>query len=78
MQTITIKAKEFFTMIKSRELSMWDMLKEMIDGEEKQIVFIDENEQIMMQYILPKNVEQLKADQKEFAQLFAKQLSQSN
>lgn len=78
MQQVEIKAKEFFAMIKERQLSMWDVLQQMIDGEEKKIKFISDDGSLLMQYVLPKTLDKLKIDQKEFARLFAEQMEQLN
>lgn len=74
MQQVTIQTKAFFEMIKSRDLSMWEVLGEMIDGEAKKISFVDESGNMMMEYLLPTNKEQLQKDQKEFADLLKGQL----
>ena len=42
MKTIHIQAKEFFELLKLKDQSMWDIFAQMIDGEEKEILFLDE------------------------------------
>jgi hypothetical protein len=82
MQTIEIKAQAFFETffekIKEHQLSMWDLLEQMIDGNEKMVLFLDEKNNILMQYLLPATKEKLKLDQKEFAQLFQDRISNKN
>lgn len=77
MKTITIKAKDFFELLKLRDASMWDIFSQMIDGEEKQLLFIAENDTLLFDYILPKTLEQLKEDQVTFAKEYAEKLSQN-
>ena len=78
MQRIEIKAKAFFETIKGHDLSMWDMLAQLIKEEEQEIVFIGEEGNVLLSYILPTNIEQLKSDQKEFAQMLAEKIAQRN
>ena len=78
MQKIEIKAKAFFEKIKGHDLSMWDMLAQLIKDEEQEIVFIGEEGNILLSYILPTNVAQLKSDQAAFTQLLAEQMAQRN
>ena len=44
MKTIQIKAKDFFELIKLKDTSMWEIFSQMINGEEKEILFLDEEE----------------------------------
>ncbi len=39
MKVIQIKAKDFFEFIKLKDTSMWEIFSQMIDGEEKEIIF---------------------------------------
>ena len=66
MKTIEIKAKDFFEFLKLKDTSMWEIFSQMIDGEEKEIIFLDE-EKVLFAYRLPKNIEQLESDRKIFA-----------
>lgn len=75
MQTITIQTKPFFDLLKRDNISMWSLFEQMIDGSEKMLVFTDEQEQVLMHYILPSTTEQLKQDQSTFTTLFAEKLS---
>ena len=41
MKKIQIKTKDFFELLKIKETSMWDIFTQMIDSEEKEIIFLD-------------------------------------
>lgn len=75
MKTIQIKAHDFFELLKLKETSMWDIFSQMIDGEEKQIIFLNEENQVLFSYVLPKNIEKLREDRKIFAEEFTKKLN---
>lgn len=62
MKTIQIKADDFFDMLKNHGVSMWDVFRNMIDGEEKKLLFLDKNEKVIADYILPETVEELNRD----------------
>lgn len=62
MKTIQIKADDFFDMLKNHGVSMWDVFRNMIDGEEKKLLFLDQNEKVIADYILPETVEELNQD----------------
>lgn len=62
MKTIQIKADDFFDMLKNHGVSMWDVFRNMIDGEEKKLLFLDQNEKVIADYILPETVEELNED----------------
>lgn len=66
MKIIQIKADQFFEMLKNNGVSMWDLFRNMIDGEEKQLLFLDKDEKIIAEYILPKTVEELDNDLETF------------
>lgn len=56
---------------------MWSMFEEMVNAEEEQlIIFLDEEGKELAHYILPTNVEQIKEDQKVFAESFKEKLKQ--
>lgn len=76
MQRIEIKAKAFFATIKGHDLSMWDMLAQLVDAEEQEIVFIGEEGDVLLRYILPTTMDKLKSDQKEFAKMLAEKIAQ--
>lgn len=75
MKVIQIKAKDFFEFIKLKDTSMWEIFSQMIDGEEKEIIFLDEEEKILFNYILPQNLEKLEEDRKTFAKEYADKIS---
>ncbi|MDO5616123.1 MAG: hypothetical protein Q4G16_08025 [Cruoricaptor ignavus] len=78
MKNIQIKAKDFFELLKMKDTSMWEIFSQMIDGEEKEIIFLDEEDKVLFNYILPKNLEQLQEDQKTFAKEYAEKIAQNN
>jgi len=78
MQTITIQAGRFFELLKRDNISMWSIFEQMIDGEEKMLVFTDEQEQVLMRYALPASPEKLQEDQATFTGLFAEKLAKQS
>lgn len=78
MKTIQIKANDFFEFIKLKDTSMWEIFSQMIDGEEKEIIFLDEEEKVLFSYILPENLEKLEEDRKTFAKEYAEKMSKLN
>lgn len=78
MKTIEIKAQQFFELLKIKDTSMWEIFAQMIDGEEKEIIFLDNEEKMLFNYTLPDDLEKLKADQKVFAKEYAEKITQNN
>ena len=78
MKTIQIKANDFFELIKLKDTSMWEIFSLMIDGEEKEILFLNEEEKVLFSYILPNNLEKLEKDRKTFAKEYADKMSNLN
>lgn len=78
MKIIEIKAKPFFELIKLKGQSMWDLFAQMIDGKEKELLFLDEENKVLFHFILPKNLEDLKKIQKEFAKEYAEKTANFN
>lgn len=78
MKKIEIKAEQFFELLKLKDTSMWSLFAQMIDGEEKEIIFLDNEEKILFNYILPSNPEKLEEDRKEFSKQFSDKLSTLN
>lgn len=78
MKTIQIKAKDFFELLKIRDTSMWEIFAQMVDGEEKEIVFLDEEDKVLFSYVLPSTMEKLQEDQKIFAKEYAEKIAQNN
>lgn len=78
MKVIQIKATQFFDLLKMKDASMWEVFAQMIDGEEKELVFLDDEEKILFNYILPTSLEKLNEDRQQFAKEYADKLSQLN
>lgn len=78
MKNIQIKASSFFELLKAKDTSMWEIFAQMIDGEEKEIIFLDDNEKILFNYFLPDNLDKLNDDRKKFAEEYAEKLSGLN
>lgn len=56
---------------------MWEIFSQIIDGEEKEIIFLDDEEKILFNYILPTTLDKLKEDQKVFAKEYADKIAQN-
>jgi hypothetical protein len=78
MKVIQIKATPFFELLKMKDTSMWEIFAQMIDGEEKELIFLDDEEKVLFNYILPTNIEQLEEDRKAFSKNFSEKLSHQN
>ncbi|WHF52076.1 hypothetical protein QGN23_02080 [Chryseobacterium gotjawalense] len=78
MKNIQIKASSFFELLKMKDTSMWEIFAQMIDGEEKEIIFLDDEEKILFSYLLPDNLEKLDEDRKQFAEEYSEKLSGLN
>lgn len=78
MKTIQIKAEQFFELLKLKDTSMWAIFSQMIDGNEKEIVFLDNEDKILFNYVLPSNPEKLEEDRIEFSKQFSDKLSNFN
>ena len=78
MKNIQIKASSFFELLKMKDTSMWEIFAQMIEKEEKEIIFLDDEEKILFIYLLPNNLEKLDEDRKEFAQEYSEKLSGLN
>ena len=74
MKIIEIKATQFFSILKDNETSMWQIFAQMIDGEEKNLVFLNEENKVLFNYILPDNLEKLEQDRQAFSQEFITKL----
>lgn len=74
MKNIQIKASAFFELLKMKDTSMWEIFAQMIEAEEKEIIFLDDEEKILFTYLLPNNLEKLEEDRKEFAQEYSEKL----
>jgi ABC-type uncharacterized transport system substrate-binding protein len=78
MQKIEIQAESFFELLKLKDTSMWEIFAQMIDGNEKEIIFLDNDKKILFNYILPSEQEKLEEDRKEFSKQFADKLADLN
>ena len=78
MKKITIKANDFFELLKLKGESMWDIFAQLIDDEEKEITFVDDKDEYLFHYVLPKTVEKMKEDQILFSKEYADKLSGFN
>jgi len=75
MQSIEIKAEGFFELLKLKDTSMWEIFAQMIDGNEKEIIFLDNEDKILFSYRLPADQEKLEQDRKEFSKEFADKMA---
>lgn len=78
MQKIEIKAEQFFELLKLKDTSMWEIFAQMVDGNEKEIIFLDRDDKILFNYFLPQNQDKLEEDRKEFSKQFADKLANMN
>ena len=78
MKNIQIKASSFFELLKIKDTSMWEIFAQMIDGEEKEIIFLDDREKVLFNYLLPDNLEKLEEDRIKFAEEYSEKLSGMN
>ncbi|HPW88513.1 MAG TPA: hypothetical protein PK067_08310 [Kaistella chaponensis] len=78
MEMIQIKASAFFDLLKMKDTSMWEVFSQMIGEKEKEIVFLDDEDKILFNYILPNNLDQLNKDREKFSKEYADKLSTLN
>ena len=76
MNKIHIQAEPFFDLLKEKNQSMWDIFEQMIQEHEQEIIFINDKEQVLFNYILPNNIDKLKEDQKKFSEEFKNKIAQ--
>jgi hypothetical protein len=57
---------------------MWEIFAQMIDGEEKELIFLDEENLVLFSYLLPKDIEKLEEDRVTFSKEFAEKQSRMN
>ena len=76
MKKIHIQAEPFFDLLKVKNQSMWDIFEQMIQEQEQEIIFINDKEQVLFNYILPNNIDKLKEDQKKFSEEFKNKIAQ--
>lgn len=77
MKKIHIQAAPFFDLLKQKNQSMWEIFEQMLGSEEQEIIFINEQEEVLFNYILPDNVDQLKRDQQKFSEEFKNKIAKS-
>lgn len=78
MQKIEIQADQFFELLKLKDTSMWEIFAQMIDGNEKEIIFLNHEDKILFNYVLPSTKEKMEEDRKEFSKQFADKLANQN
>lgn len=78
MKKITIKANDFFELLKLKGESMWDIFAQLITDEEKEITFVDDKDEYLFHYILPTTTEKLQEDKALFSKEYADKLSGLN
>ncbi|GEN65494.1 MULTISPECIES: hypothetical protein [Chryseobacterium] len=78
MQKIEIQAEQFFELLRLKDTSMWAIFSQMMDGNEKEIIFLDNDHKILFNYILPSTPEKLEEDRIEFSKQFSEKLAHFN
>ena len=78
MKIIQIKASQFFELLKMKDASMWEIFAQMIDGEEREMIFLDDEDKILFNYILPKTLGKLNEDREKFSKEYSEKLSGLN
>lgn len=78
MKNIKIKASPFFELLKMKDSSMWEVFAQMIDGEEKELIFLDDDGKVLFSYTLPPDLEKLNEDREKFSKEYAEKLSSLN
>ena len=48
MKKVHIQAKKFFELLKLKDTSMWDIFAQMVDGDPKELLFLDEEEKFYL------------------------------
>lgn len=78
MEQVQIKASAFFELLKMRDTSMWEIFAQMLTDKEKEIIFLDDKNQVLFNYILPNNAEKLEQDREKFAKEYSDKISGLN
>ncbi len=78
MKPIQIQARSFFEMLKERDTSMWEIFAQLIDGQRRELLFLDDEDKILFAYELPETLEELNRDHEVFAKEYAEKLSALN
>ena len=74
MKKIQIKAEPFFEMLKERNQSMWDIFAQLLKDEEQELIFVDNEDKILFNYILPADINKLREDQQKFTEEFKERI----
>lgn len=74
IKKIHIKAKPFFDLLKQKNMGMWDVFAQLINGEKQWIIFTNEDDTVLFDYILPQDVKVLREQQKTFTEEFKKKI----
>ena len=78
MEIIQIKASAFFELLKMRDTSMWEIFAQMIGEKEIEIIFLDDEEKVLFNYVLPDNLDQLNKDREKFSKEYSEKISGLN
>lgn len=78
MKSVKIQATQFFELLKLKDQSMWDIFAQMIDGEPKEIIFVDEEDKFLFAYRLPASLEEMQKDKELFVEKYAEKLMMNN
>ena len=78
MEIIQIKASAFFELLKMRDTSMWEIFAQMTGEKEKEIIFLDDEEKVLFNYVLPDNLDQLNKDREKFSKEYSEKISGLN
>ena len=78
MEIIQIKASAFFKLLKMRDTSMWEIFAQMIGEKEKEIIFLDDEDKVLFNYVLPDNLDQLNKDREKFSKEYSEKISGLN
>lgn len=78
MKSVKIQATPFFELLKLKDQSMWDIFAQMVDGEEKELTFVDEEDKFLFAYRLPATLEEMNKDKEIFTEKYAEKLMLNN
>ncbi|MBV7441854.1 hypothetical protein KRX57_10525 [Weeksellaceae bacterium TAE3-ERU29] len=74
LKKVQIKAKPFFEILKVRNQSMWEIFAQLLKDEEQELIFTNEKDEVLFNYILPNTLEKLKKDQEKFTKEFQEKI----
>lgn len=78
MTPVNIKAEPFFELLKLKGQSMWEVFAQMIKEEPQLLLFMNAEDEVLFEYVLPVTIEQLKEDQKKFSEEYAEKVASLN